>query len=105
MPKICFGEVLERVANQVSFQQWSVFCSIPAQIKIKVHCNYKRRKDENKENMHTTFVMDNSNITFQITGSPEQEKKKKLFELFSQLPTIIWASPQGSVLACRGGHS
>jgi hypothetical protein len=27
--------------------------------------------------MHTTFVMDNSNITFQITGSPEQEKKKK----------------------------
>ena len=55
--------------------------------------------------MHTTFVMDNSNITFQITGSPEQEKKKKLFELFSQLPTIIWASPQGSVLACRGGHS
>jgi len=47
--------------------------------------------------MNTTFVMDNSNITFQMTGSPEQEKKK-LFDLFSQLPTIIWAGPQGSVL-------
>jgi hypothetical protein len=28
--------------------------------------------------MHTTFVMDKSNITFQITGSPEQEKKKTI---------------------------